>query len=103
MIRAFLPWLCSTDLRDSISTLLALVLDVYVFRQANRLGKYQNMRDADLKHADASFADHDHDLAGYNGATEMDTQGRKTSGYSVPQEQFGYDTSYGASRTGFRD
>lgn len=74
------------------------MLDIYVFRQATRLGKYQNMKDADLKHAEPVFQDHD--MSGYN-AQEM-TSGSK-SGYSVPQEQFGYDTSYNASRTGFRD
>lgn len=82
-----------------LSTLFALVLDIVVFKRAIRLGKYQNMQDADIKHADAAFQD-DHDLAGYNGAQEM---GTKENGYSVPQQQFGYDTSYGASRTGFRD
>jgi len=95
--------LYSFALLGFISTLLALILDIYVFKQATRLGKYENMRDADLKHAEASFGDHDTDLAGYNGATEMETPGQKRAGYSVPQEQFGYDTSYGASRTGFRD
>jgi hypothetical protein len=86
----------------SISTLLALALDVYVFKQAVKRGKYQNMQDADLKHAEASFADHD--MAGLSGAQEMDTHTPPPrDGYSVPQQQFVYDTSYGASRTGFRD
>lgn len=75
----------------SISTLLALVLDIYVFRQATRLGKYQNMNGADVKHAEGTFQDHD--MAGYNGAQEMGAPATKMGGYSVPQEQFGYDTS----------
>jgi hypothetical protein len=88
---------------SSLSTLLALVLDIYVFKQAIRLGKYQTMKDADMKQADAAFQDSDHEMSGFNGAQEMSANEHKAGGYSVPQQQFGYDTSYGASRTGFRD
>jgi hypothetical protein len=61
------------------------------------------MQNADMKHVDAAFQDHDHELSGYDGAQEAAANGSKREGYSVPQQQFGYDTSYGASRTGFRD
>jgi hypothetical protein len=83
----------------SVSTLLAFLLDIYVFRQATRLGKYQGMKDADVKNAEPVYQDHN--MAEYNDAQEM--SGGVKSGYSAPQEQFGYDTSYTASRTGFRD
>jgi hypothetical protein len=58
------------------------------------------MKDADMKHADHAFGEHDHDMAGYNNAQEMASGGK--SGYAVPQEQFAYDTSYQPSAHGQR-
>lgn len=77
-------------------------MDIVVFKRSVRLGIYENMQDDDLKHADAAFRDdRDVDMSAFNGAQE--DKAAKAGGYSVPQQQFGYDTSYGASQTGFRD
>jgi hypothetical protein len=86
----------NTDIRTftnsvgSVSTTLALALDVYVFKQATRLGKYNAMQDLDHKRDAAPFHDNDN-LAGFNSAEDR-TPGQ--TGYTVPDEQFSYDTSY---------
>jgi hypothetical protein len=84
--------------RDSVATILALLLDIHVFRQATRLGKYQNMKDADAKQVQPAFEDRK--PAVYSDAHEMNTG--LQPGCSVPQGQFSYDTSYNASKIGFR-
>jgi len=80
-----------------VSTLLALVLDIYVFRQATRLGEYENMKDTDLKHTEPLYQDAgDHVLGAYNDR-EMPNE---VKGYGLPEQQFAYDTSYQGSGHG---
>ena len=55
------------------------------------------MEDPDLKRAAVAIQVGDVPLTH---AQEMDTRYRQ---YEAPSHQFTYDTSYGASRTGFRD
>jgi len=76
-----------------VSTFSALCLDIYVFRHATRLGKYQNMGGVDVKHSEPAYQDVG--LAGYS-AQET---GNRGNGYGVPEEQFEYDTSYRGSTT----
>ncbi|KAF2429294.1 hypothetical protein EJ08DRAFT_698434 [Tothia fuscella] len=75
------------------STTLALALDLYVFKKATRLGKYNAMQDLDNKRTTAAFHDGDsqENLAGLN-AQENRRPGQ--AGYALPEEQFDDDTSY---------
>jgi len=79
----------------SISTFAALCLDIYVFRQATRLGKFSKLGGADMKHPEPVYQDAG--MAGYT-AQEMPTRPKGT-GYGVPEEQFTYDTTYRGSAT----
>ncbi|KAF2396960.1 hypothetical protein EJ06DRAFT_499539 [Trichodelitschia bisporula] len=80
-----------------VSTSLAFLLDIYVFKRATRLGKYNAMHDPDNKPAAhtpvmmAPLNASHQGLAGYNAQQGV---GRAHSGYAVPEEQFGYDTTY---------
>jgi hypothetical protein len=102
-----------------VSTLAALCLDIYVVRQQNRRGVYR-LHDLDAKpqpRAEASrspFTDEEHVGYGQGGLDEpreseaweaprpsmgpcserADVHATQ-KGYSVPESQFGYDTSYG--------
>jgi len=83
-----------------VSTLLALALDVFVFRRTISRGKYKQM-DAEKPHGNAAALDAPgySDARGSIGETEEQyvtpqTQRPDQSGYEVPEEQFNYDTSY---------
>jgi len=76
-----------------VSTLSALILDIIVFKRATRLGKYNVMSDGDNKPGVLPYNDAGShvDLPGY----KAHASGRDdNAGYSVPEEQFGYDTTY---------
>jgi len=74
-----------------VSTLLALVLDIVVFKRATRLGKYNAMRDGDNKVGVTPYNDTHMDLPSYNAQPNRQLD---NAGYGVPEEQFGYDTTY---------
>jgi hypothetical protein len=67
---------------------MALALDLYVFKRATRLGKYNAMDESHSKHA---FRDDGADAAGYNA---RDHQRSAETGYSAQEQPFAYDTSY---------
>jgi hypothetical protein len=80
--------------------LLALALDVFVFRQTISRGKYKQM-DAEKPHGNATALDAPaySDSRGSHGDEHEQyvtpqTQRPDHSGYEVPEEQFNYDTSY---------
>jgi len=70
------------------STVMALLLDLYVFKRATRLGKYNAMQDTDGKRA---FQDSGAEISGYNA---RDHQRSAQVGYSAQEQPFSYDTSY---------
>ncbi|EON68614.1 hypothetical protein W97_07872 [Coniosporium apollinis CBS 100218] len=83
-----------------VSTLLALLLDLYVFRQATKRGMYNAMEDLDSKRSPTpnlegmrsqEFLDvnDEHPLS-----AQRPAKAPKQSGYEMPAEQFEYDTGY---------
>lgn len=95
--------------KDSVSTLCALGLDFYVYRQQNRRGVYR-LHDIDVKNRPAAvrgpFTDEDHresatfDEPRYSEAFEAPREYTEPprqmqgKGYAVPEGQFEYDTGY---------
>lgn len=92
----------------SVSTLAALLLDVYVFKRATARGKYNQMEDFDNKQA---MPGHNVPERLYNDAPLYNASGSainlapqrplqltnkapRPTGYAVPEEQFSYDTGY---------
>jgi hypothetical protein len=81
-----------------VATLLALALDVFVFRRTISRGKYKQM-DAEKPHGIAAplgepgYADARGSISDEQYVTPQ-TQRPDQSGYEVPEEQFNYDTSY---------
>jgi hypothetical protein len=67
---------------------MALLLDLYVFKRATRLGKYNAMQEKDGNRA---FHDEGAELSGYNA---RDHQRSAAVGYSAQEQPLGYDTSY---------
>jgi len=93
--------LFSFTLLGFVSTLAAACLDVYVFRRATARGKYNQMQNVDHKQA-FDAPDHVLGIDSHPLQTQRpyNAQPSKASshGYSVPEEQFQYDTGYrGAS------
>jgi hypothetical protein len=92
--------LSPTNTPSRVSTLLALALDVFVFRRTISRGKYKQM-DAEKPLGGAAVLD----APGYSDSrgsigeggeqyVTPQTQRADQSGYEVPEEQFNYDTSY---------
>jgi hypothetical protein len=92
---------------DSVSTLAALLLDVYVFKRATARGKYNQMEDFDNKQ---TMPGHNQPERSYNDVPSYNASGSainlapqrplqltkapRPTGYAVPEEQFSYDTGY---------
>jgi len=78
-----------------VSTLSAFVLDIIVFKRATRLGKYNMMRDGDIKPGVVPYNDvngsHGMDLPAFNARAQQTSH---DAGYAIPEQQFGYDTTY---------
>lgn len=79
-----------------MSTCLALLLDIYVFKRVTARGKYNPMmdRDAETKRGLPGFgyADQPVPMGDFNAQPkQMDPVHQ---GYSMPEEQFEYDTGY---------
>jgi hypothetical protein len=91
------PSLRKLTLPISVSTLLALALDVFVFRRTISRGKYKQMGNDKPPGIVAPL-----DAPRYSDArgsiseeyVTPQTQRPDQSGYEVPEEQFNYDTSY---------
>lgn len=95
---------------DSVSTLAALLLDVYVFKRATVRGKYNQMQDLDNK---GPMPGYNQSERPYNDSRSHDAFGSAINlapqkpfgaqvsgkvphqkGYEMPAEQFAYDTGY---------
>jgi len=93
--------LFSFTLLGFVSTLAAACLDVYVFRRATARGKYNQMQNVDHKQA-FDAPDHVLGIDSHPLQTQRPYNAQPSNassrGYSVPEEQFQYDTGYrGAS------
>lgn len=91
------------DYSNRLCTLLAFILDVYVWRKSIARGKYAQMRDSE-KPAGISAPGQPYNAPNYSDSrssiaveqyTAPQTERGDMSGYQVPEEQFAYDdTSY---------
>ena len=92
---------------DSISTIAAFILDIYVFRQQTRRGVYR-LHDLDSKQRPQATRGPFTDDVGVNEPRESEAweaprvsvgpytedARRQKHGYAVPDNQFEYDTGY---------
>lgn len=81
---------------SSVSTLLALLLDVVIFKRSTARGKYNPMQDPDAPVKRGlprlSYTDNNIELGKLKTNPKQDEPTRR--GYVVPEEQFEYDTGY---------
>ena len=84
------------DSSCSVSTLLALLLDVLIFKRATARGKYNVMLDPDAPAKRGlprlSYTDNKIEMGNISAQRKQGDPARK--GYVVPEEQFEYDTGY---------
>ena len=87
---------CDSNFSYSVSTLLALLLDVLIFRRATARGKYNPMLDPDavVRRGLPRLSYRDNKIEMGNFSTQLREDDPSQRGYVVPEEQFEYDTGY---------
>jgi len=95
-VRLTLKFFIPANSSCSVSTVLALLLDVLIFKRATARGKYNPMLDPDApakrRLPRLSYTDNKIEMGNISAQRKQFDPTRK--GYVVPEEQIGYDTGY---------